>query len=774
MPTARMTRSPVVLVAALLAASLTAPARAQSPAERVSLDSLRRALGEVADSAALLVREQGRIAVARQNREDPLLHMELGLIAYRLGELTEQKQHYDDAAGEFEWAAELRPQWPYAWYLLGLAELAQGEASFIPLENIRQVLGTDALSKAARAFARAAEADPTYISALVDLGTVALRQRIGPRLAVAQHALRLAAATEAGNAPLVLLTRGRVERELGENDSALAAFRAYLARGGDSVLGQLEMARCLFAVGQADSAVRRYFSAARQPASDSARAEFRREVRWVATPRELQAFDEATGDSLAPWLTRFWNRRDLADARRPGERLIEQFRRYAYARQQFRLLSRHRKYDITDVYRDSTQSEFDDRGVIYLRHGEPDERVQYTDTAVPPNETWVYRRPPPTGELIFHFVARSAVQDWKLIGSLLDVQGFGSGLGLAAPSDDPALPRFGRSVVVGRDNPAQLTALMGLLASRATISPLYERMYHAGTVGRGRLVAEERTSTSRAVAVGTTTDSYPIRFDRDLRPVVTSFAMAGRGGRGELHVVFAIPVSALQSFNVATGGTAYPLRLRVVVFDTLSRALGGVDTLRVFRSAAPLPSGSYLTEQLVVGVPTGPLRFHFVAEEVNADAGAMVSGEAVDAPSTERGLAASDLVLGRTGSGLVWRRPDGDVPLNPLMRFPRDGSLELYYELYGMPASAGVATRVAVIPAGGRPLLSRIFGRRGGARLEYTTQMDAPGFSRVRQRIDLGGLAPGRYVLEVELRDPGSGARVVRRQTFDILGQRAP
>jgi GWxTD domain-containing protein len=753
-----MTGSRTVVAAALLAGSLAARAGAQTPAERAGLDSLRRSLTEVVDSMVLLHREQARIAVARQNRDDPLIHLELGLMAYRLGEITAQNKHYEDAAGEFEWASELRPGWPYPWYWLGLSDLAQGEASFIPIENLRQVFGTDALSKAARAFARAAQADPSFTSALVDLGTVALRQRIAPRLAVAQRALRLAAGTEAAGTPAVLLVRGRIERELGENDSALAAFRAYLAVGGDSALGLLESARCLFGVGQPDAAVQAYFTAVRRPVADSARAEFRREVRWVATAAELRTFDALPGDSLAPWLGRFWGGRDLADARRPGERLVEQFRRYAYARQHFRLLSRHRKYDITDIYRDSSQSEFDDRGVIYLRHGEPDQRVQFTEPAVPPNETWVYRRPQPVGDLVFNFLSKTTVQDWKLVGSLLDVLGFGSGLGLAAPRDTTSLP----------------STLLGLLASRETVSPLYERMSHSGTIGRGRLVAEERTAAERAVAVGTTTDSYPLRFERDLRPVVTSFAMAGRDGRGDLHVVFAIPVSALQPFSVATGGTAYPLRLRVLVFDTLRHALAGVDTLRVFRSAAPLAPGGYLTEQIVVGVPTGPLRFHFVAEEVNADAGAMLAGETVDAPVADQGLAASDLVLGLVGSGLVWRRPEGDVPLNPLMRFPRDGALDLYYELYGMPANAGVATRVAVLPQGGRSLFSRVFGRRGGARLEYVTQMDAPGFSRVRQRIDLGGLAPGRYVLEVDLRDPASAARVVRRRAFEILGQRAP
>jgi hypothetical protein len=44
----------------------------------------------------------------------------------------------------------------------------------------------------------------------------------------------------------------------------------------------------------------------------------------------------------------------------------------------------------------------------------------------------------------------------------------------------------------------------------------------------------------------------------------------------------------------------------------------------------------------------------------------------------------------------------------------------------------------------------------------------------VRQRIGLTGLAPGRYELEVTLREGASGAQVVRRQAFEIAAQRAP
>jgi GWxTD domain-containing protein len=729
------------------------PAYAQSPAERAQLDSLRAALAAESDSSVLLAREQRRIAVARQNREDPMIHLELGGVAYRLGEITGADKHYDDAAGEFEWASELRPDWPYPWYWLGLAELAIGEAGLIAMENLRQVLGTDALSKAARAFARAARADPSFSRALVELGTTALRQRIAPRLTVAQDALRQAAGTSAAEQPAVLLVRGRVERELGEHDSALAAFRAFVALGGDPALGGLEIARSLFTVGQADSAVAAYYAAALRMVSDSARADFRRDLAWIATPEDLRAFDAAPSDSLEPRLRRFWGRRDVADARLPGDRLVEQFRRYAYARQNFRLVSRHRHYDIAEVYRDTAQTEFDDRGVIYLRHGVPDARAVSSEGH--PNETWAYRRPPPTGDLIFNFVARGDVQDFKLVASLLDAYDFSTSLVLAGSSDIPT------------------GAAAELLSSRAHISPVYDRLARGGSVGRAALLAQERQQGQRAIERGTTTDTYPLRFERDLRPIVTSFAVAAPGG-SELHVVFAIAASGLRAFEVSSGGLGYPVRFRVVVFDSARQVVGSVDTLRVFRSAGPLPSGSFLTEQVVVPVPPGAYQFHFVAEELNADAGGLVPGQPVEAPAADRGFAASDLVLGWEGSGLVWRRREGDVPLNPLMRFPRDGALELYYEVYGLPAAASVLTHVSVVPRGGRSLLGALFGRRNGVRLEYTTQTDAPGLARVRQHIDLVGLRPGRYDLELDLRDPVSGTQAVRRQTFEITGQRVP
>jgi len=521
---------------ALALAGAAAPASGQTPDERVRLDSIRAGFAEVTDSSLLIARERERIAVARVDRDDPFIHMELGYLSYRLGELTAVKKRYEDAASEFQWAADLRPGWPYAWYWLGMAELGTGEADVILVENLRQVLGQDALSIAATAFARALEADPAFTAALVDLAGTALRQRISPRLLVAQRALRAAATLPAARAAPVLLMRGRIERRLGAQDSALVALRDYLAAGGDTAVGLLEIARAHAALSRRDSALAAYHAGAARAVGDSARRGYRADLRWIASGDELAAFDALAPDSVGRWLARFWERRDVTDGRRAGERLLEQLRRLRTAQERFALVARRRAFAVGYAYRDTSQSDFDDRGVIYLRHGEPHARATYQEQGVEPNESWRYDRPgqPP---LIFHFVAREDVQDYRLVESLMDV--LGSSIGLLMQTNlDARMPG----------------QIAGLYSSRSGFSPRYDRFLNGGSAGRSTMLAEERAAGRRMVREATTTDSYVLRFATDLMPVVSTFLVQGADERGELHVVFALPAQRLQPGTQGGGG----------------------------------------------------------------------------------------------------------------------------------------------------------------------------------------------------------------------------
>src|SRR5579862_1533024 len=104
------------------------------------------------------------------------------------------------------------------------------------------MLQLDNLSKAIAAYSKAAAADPTFAQPVIELVDVALRQRVRAETDVALRVARIAAATARGN-PAFQMARGRIEREMGEGDSARDAFAAYLADGGDSGVGLLELAR---------------------------------------------------------------------------------------------------------------------------------------------------------------------------------------------------------------------------------------------------------------------------------------------------------------------------------------------------------------------------------------------------------------------------------------------------------------------------------------------------------------------------------------------------
>jgi hypothetical protein len=566
--------------------------------------------------------------------------------------------------------------------------------------------------------------------------------------------------------------RGRIERRLGDFDSALVAFHTYVRAGGDSTVGHLELARTHAQLGRVDSTLAEYRLATTVPPSDSARSELRRDIRWIAEPDELPAFDALPGDSVGPWLRRFWAGRDALEGRRSGERLAEQFRRWQYALANFGLVSRHRNFDVTFAHIDTTQAEVDDRGLVYLRHGEPTERVVSTGAA-----SWLYRRTPPESDLVLHFIAVGDVQDYRLVESLRQI------CSPSAPAG-PNRPMIGvTEEEVQQARPSRPGAEAPLLATqqrqsesqcvlaRVGMSDLYARLARGGSDAE-RLWAQERQAGRAEVREAVRTDSYPLHFEQGLAPVMSWFAVADASRRPELHVVFAVPAARLHPLD-ADGAAAYMLELRLEVYDSTLRPLARLDTLRIFRSAQRLGAGQFLTAQLMLSVTPGHLLYTFVAAEPHSNAGTAAGRQPLDVPRFDGPFGASDVVMGREGSGLVWRRAEGEVPLNPLMRYPLGGTATLYYELYGLPQGASVATRVR-IGGRGRSIFRRIFGGGGGADLAYTTVTDAPERSRVRQRLELRGLGVGHYVLEVELIDPVSGQRIVRRTPFDIEGQRAP
>lgn len=720
--------------------------QAQDPADRAELERFRDSITATVDSVGLLRLEKRMIDSAKADRSNALKHLKLGFLSLRLGDLGGQA-HYDDAASEFQWAIDLQPSWPYAWYGMGLAEYGVGDSQVSFVTGLKTMLGKDALTRSAVAFAKSAEIDPSFVHGLVDLANTALRQRVNIKLGVALEALRRSAHTTAGSDPQVLLARGRVEREVGDGDSALVAFNAYVQQGQNRSLGQLEVARTLFLLGRFDG-MAPYFEGAASDDS-TAVAGYRADLATIATDSVMGEFDQQYGARRAAYLRSFWGQRDRIELRGEGERLREHYRRLFYARKNFQLTSNNRHYDIVERYRSGSR-DFDDRGVIYIRHGEPASRATYAAPGLEPNESWRYSRP--EGDLIFHFIAREDVQDFKLVESLFDVLGFSNAVKLQDQAN-------------GASDNAMAEQLM---LSREQLSPIYRRLQSAGRGSTGRYQSQERRAGQESIALGTTSDSYELRFHDELKARSEVLAVGRDSSGHQVQIAYAISGSSLEPVTV-TRGFLYSIRLRFVATDGKGQVVSALDTTRHFVAPERVPSGEHLVGRVSATVPAGRLGYRLALQQGD-EAGVTLPRDTVRVGAVNSSaLGLSDLVLGARRANLTWKRtPDDTVVFNPLRTYMRHEEMELYYEIEGLrPAPYTVELEVRKKGSGGG-LFKKIFGGGGAAiRLKFEQQATTSTVSTHRS-LKLDRLKPGQYVLALMVVD-ADGRKDQRTREFQVV-----
>jgi len=768
----------------LLCAVLVPSAFSQSPDQRASIASLRDSLGAVGDVVILeQLRDRERVVRGGHNRR-----LRLGTILHRLGELTGRRQHLDGALMQFAEVARAEPDWPEAWYGIALAKLELHDQGFPSKEGPFQRAGSDYLHGAVSGFIKVLEADPASGAAAARMASSVLRESIQPQVTEASAALRRSASGAGTLDSAIQMAHGLIEREAGNGNSALAAFDRYLELGGDPAVGLLERARTLSILGRPGEAETDYLAGAGLAKSFAAVAHLRSDLAWIATRDELARFDAATPTSRAAWLKAFWARRDAQDGRAPGERLAEHYRRVSYVMRHFRLVSEKQQRATLSMIRSpllnnrtptiedrlrasvrklaamerqvasrgaagsipepdgagdlptdalseayaqlndqtllrayrSDQHVVDDRGVIYVRHGEPIERATYAGADTDPNESWLYSTD--TGSRIFHFT------------------------GLASPT----------TLV------EQLPLNPELLASRGGLDPRYERM--AADAGKYRLTPmlreQDRSLGRDAIAAGTTTDTYPMRFDRDLAPVVQALGVReGLGGEGQILVVFAAKGAGLSPRKVGSDSViVYPVRLRLIAQSAETGAVYRMDTTRMFATGRVLRGEEYLTGQAKLPVPAGHYGVRIVVADERWQAGAAISRDSLTVPDLDtRDLAMSEPVLGRAGSGQIWVSPSDTVQLNPLNAYPVGSRVEVYYQVGGMKPGSSYETIIEIRRRGKRDRVSAKF------------RDENLGWKTARLRtIGLGKLPAGEYLLSVTTREVDGPAAVTRRQSLNV------
>lgn len=756
------------------------PALGQTPEARDTLERWEAEVAAVADTAALRALEREWAQVAQHSRTDPVPHLRVGLLALRLGELTADKGEYESALDGFERADKLDPGLPWAHYGKGLAYLGLGEHFLIPWENLRALLRQDNFSKAVRALVRAVELDPSFTRAILNLAGASLRKPSKARLAVARAALE-ELRDRGEEDPALFLFLGRVDRELGDFELARAEFERY-AEVGDRALASLEVARTLFRMGAPGApgapaeAVDRYWAGVDLLDTDSTAAQYYADLEIIVQPAEEEEWRSIDAHACREWLRRFWAVRDAAAGTRPGERLVEHYRRRQVALEKFRLVSLHRHYGAGDIVTSPRPYPFDDRGLVYIKHGEPDARAVFVHAGAEANETWAYDVG--NERLVFHFVAREDVLDYRMVSSLLEALNIGSArttasIQTAHPSSGaPSVARLNYLTMPERE------MIGDLYASRGVIDPLYDRIALMIERDRSRdgridlrLVADEREKVLSSARLGLSADSHRLRFDSSIPFRYALWQFRDTTSAGDLYAVVAVPAERLR-WGTRDDRTIYPVELTVTLVDSAGRYARG-DSLFGFAASRPLGPEENVLAAMELRVPPGRYVARIVVRQPGLDAGGTYTREVEFGDLSEPGIGLSDLALAPPVEGRTIVRWGETVRLSPRRIFDRRAPARLYFELYGARAGGSYHVEIAArrVGKGGGILggvlraIGGLFGG-GGPALSLTYERSAEAVSGNTlpfvQDLDLSNLNPGAYRLRVSVEDPATGAKAAR------------
>jgi GWxTD domain-containing protein len=703
---------------------------AQSADVRADLEHFTARLAEIRDTARLNRQERALGGSDATPEAGAIRFLRRGAVRFRLGKLGDGRS-FGRAADDFRHATELEPDWTAAWLARGLAQQAEGEWQAANPLNLGKRVGLGLVGDAVQSLSRAIAIDPTNAGAGRALFDAAVLFRDTAEFqATALPALRRIA--EAGAADTgTLLALARAERLMGDAAAGSAAARAYLERGGTRGLGLRELAWTRFLDREAggDSA---YYAGAAEDDSASVSA-YREDLALITADSTLAGFDAARGPARVRWLRQFWSDRDREALRAEGERLPEHYRRLAFAERHFGLEVNRRHYAIqwTDMYR-SGSTRFDDRGIVYIRYGPPDQRAATVTYDVLPNETWRYHRA--DGDLLIHFAANSGgdIRDYRLIPTVAAIEGV-----------EPGQP----------DKAATFFAF----EDRCPLYPPFCKALGWGGFGKAKVLAEERAMVERSTAVAVTTEGFERRFARKLQAAGRAFAVGRTPGGQLIHIVFQVD---LEAPDTASPQAAFrlPLRVSANLREAAGHSVGWVDsTVTILLPGSDPAVGTVeAVGRVTLTAPPGQWGYQIALQYDDSTGVVLPSDSLVVRPFDGTSLVVSDLVLSKERRGAAWVPSPGDTAyFTPRRIWRRNDTIILYHEIYGLAA--------------GTPYTARLVLRKG-RRLALTLQWEgrATGeVTRVRRSLSFATVRRGDYQLEVEISD-GVGRTAAAAQGITV------
>ena len=443
-----MHRNPIYLTLILSCCCVLLSAAQESGDKKAVVDRLLHQ----ADS--LLARKQ--IAEAQDNYEAALKQNPRCVPAVMgLGHAAMASRTWGDAIDWFKQASEIDTGSLAARYFLGIAYGQRGRSRYV-LEKMLHLVTENSFEKGRDALAWVLSRDSSYKDALLQTALCYVyEQDYGPAIPIALkqvvvtpglrnvHAGLFKIAREAiGNSDAAtppgwiapsLLSYGRFfeaewQRKKGRVDEAERILNELLLNPGlvRRPLILQSRAKIKARLGKLDETERLALDAINSIRTLGDADLIFEDIKYIIADDELRDYRLLrTGADAKRFFTTLWTKRNPYPAEESNERIAEHFKRLVYAEQWFEQFG-PKTFAPETMPLDFPQSyflneEFNDKGIIYLRHGEPHEKV-VTARSEESNDSWIYHATDEYPQMMFDFyVPKGAhITEWRLVPVLPD------------------------------------------------------------------------------------------------------------------------------------------------------------------------------------------------------------------------------------------------------------------------------------------------------------------------------------------------------------------
>lgn len=696
--------------------------------------------------------------------------------------------HLDAAETAFEEALDAEPNAVHALNGMGMYELAKDEQWLVILESLKKIFNRDHISMAIKSFEKALEVDPNFLPARMNLG-LAFRQARGSDnyRKAAQEFLRVIEADPGYHDVLKLLVL--TYRDAGD----LPAMRSAIEESGTDLAERpaMELLLAYSLINSPESTtdivqegVQAYWRGLLVIESEQDASLYWHDLRAIVTQETNAEFRGLPLDRKPEYIRAYWQR--LADQSfvSPDERLAEHYRRLHYVMMNFRLdLPERRHYSAIDAYVPSWQTGFDDRGVIYLRHGEPDDTATFSGPELERNLSWKYEAAD-AEPMLFHFVSNEDVLDYKLVRRLSDAV-ISTNTSMAGQTllDQNAgtLLNTGRlDAYDARILATQRVALQDLYRSRGHLDPEYDLTAMGLDV---QILQEEEARLAQDIQIGTRSQSYePEPSDPLLYPVYAVPFKSSSGGT-EVAFYYALPTTGVTILPRGSGSEVdYRYQLRVTSTENPDDIQGRADEEVRIATPQQIPQGPGVMLPGIERVEVEPGQYHYGLKVTDLNSGrfGVLQGSVSVSAMDGTGLAMSGIVLATRvepavdASNPFVRWGQTKVLALPSRMFRRGQPVFVYYELYGLDASAGDAryrtTYTLSAREPDRNVVAKFFSsigellsgeeERGEITYAFERSQPAPADPLLEYvSLDVSESEPGGYTLTVEVEDLVSGQK---------------